>query len=670
MRTTAIALILAAAAVAIGAGAPPFRAAYASTDTPEFAYAQFSRSHPSPDTGAAGPLHVVNAAGDTTLNIGVPATAQVAMNADGQIAFATPAGGGALQVYTVNPDGSDLKAVTPVGYGYPVWSPDGSRLAVIRCCNGSSESVVAVVDVRAGDTITTLPVDQTPGVAQSVSGPAVWAPDGSKIAFTAFQGNEGSGGTTYIHVANTDGSATSTLARYDFGDGDPGRIVWSPDGQSVAFAGGELINGSETYGVFVASLKGAFSAVALGDAYIDALVDGYSPDGMRILAHQDLAFGASPALFSILADGGGAKTFAVPEVAGAAWAPDGRHIVYCQQTTTDNGGVLEIFSDLYLFDTLSPSTGTRLTTSQEACDAAVEPRIARYAGATRVETSISLSRQRESAPAVVIARSDLFPDALSAAPLAAKVGGSLLLSPPSGLTPALEAEVKRLGATTAYVIGDTTALSSQVDADLQSAGVTTITRIGGASRYDTAALIAQRVGGTHVFIARGDDWPDAASVSQLASTLTQPILLTPKDTLDPAVADALAALHIGSATIVGGPAAVAPAIEAAVNRAGVTTDRLAGSDRFATSVAVVEELPGQATDRGVTLVSGRNWPDAIAAGPSTKHPMVLVDPTTLANSPAAETWLSSRSTSLVVAIGGPDVVSPGVTASAVTSPLG
>jgi putative cell wall-binding protein len=668
MRTTAIALILAAAAVAIGAGAPPLGAATASTDTAEFAYAQFSRSHRTPDTGAAGPLHVVNAAGDTTLNVGVPATAQVAMNADGQIAFAAPAGDWALQVYTVNPDGSDLKAVTPVGYGYPVWSPDGSRLAVIRCCNGSSEPVVAVVDVRAGDAMTTLPVDQTPGVAQSVSGPAVWAPDGSKLAFTAFQGNEGSGGTTYIHIANADGSATSTLARYDFGDGDPGRIAWSPDGQSIAFAGGELINGSETYGVFVASLNGTFSAVALGDAYIDALVDGYSADGTRILAHQDLAFGGSPALFSIRADAGGAQTFAVPGVASAAWAPDGRHVVYCQQTTTDNGGVLDIFSDLYLFDTLSPSTSTRLTTSQEACDAAVEPRIARYAGATRVETSISLSRQKASAAAVVIARSDLFPDALAAAPLAAKVDGSLLLSPPSGLTPALEAEVKRLGATTAYVIGDTTALSSQVDADLRNSGVTTITRIGGATRYDTAALIAQRIGGSHVFVARGDDWADAASVSQLAATLTQPILLTPKDSLDPAVSTAFANLHVTLATIVGGPAAVAASVEAAINSDDVATARLAGADRFATSVAVVQQLPGEATDPGVTLVSGRNWPDAIAAGPSASHPMVLVDPLTLANSAASKAWLESRSTSEVVAVGGADVVSANVVANALTNP--
>jgi len=661
-------MIVATTAATVLSSTPASLAAAASAGTPEFAYAQFSRSHPTPDTGAAGTLHVVTGNGDTALNLGVPATAQVAMNANGQIAFAAPAGERELQVYTVDADGSGLKAVTPVGYGYPVWSPDGSRLAVTRCCDGSSEPVVAVVDVRNGDSMTTLPIDQTPGVSQSVSGPAVWAPDGSRVTFIAFQGNEGSGGTTYIHIANPDGSATSTLARYDFGDGDPGRIAWSPDGQSIAFAGGELIDGSERYGVFVAPLHGAISAVALGNTYVDAVVDGFSPDGTRILAHEDGTFGTNPALFSIRADGGGSQIFPVADPSSATWAPDGEQIVYCQRTTTDNGGVLAVFSDLYLFDTLSPSTSTRLTTSQEACDAAVEPRVIRYAGATRVETSISLSRQRASASAVVIARSDLYPDALAAAPLAAKVGGSLLLSPPSGLTTALKAEVKRLGATSAYVIGDTTALSSQVDADLRNSGVTTITRIGGPTRYDTAALIAQQVGGNHVFIARGDDWPDAASVSQLAATLKQPILLTPQGSLDPAVSDDLANLHVTSATIVGGPAAVTTSVESAITADGVTTTRLAGADRYATSVAVVEQLPGAASDPAVTVVSGRNWPDAIAAGPSSADPMVLVDPATLANSPASATWLQSRSTSLVIAVGGPDVVSPNVIANALTKP--
>jgi putative cell wall-binding protein len=149
----------------------------------------------------------------------------------------------------------------------------------------------------------------------------------------------------------------------------------------------------------------------------------------------------------------------------------------------------------------------------------------------------------------------------------------------------------------------------------------------------------------------------------------EPILLTPSNSLDPAVSQALADLHATTVTIVGGPAAVSGDVETAIKVTGISTSRLAGSDRYATSVAVVSAVAPNASDNGVTLVSGRNWPDAIAAGASAKPPMVLVDPVSLANSPATQAWLQSRSTSLVVAVGGPDVVSPDDTVGALTNPL-
>ena len=76
----------------------------------------------------------------------------------------------------------------------------------------------------------------------------------------------------------------------------------------------------------------------------------------------------------------------------------------------------------------------------------------RFAGSDRVATAISSSRANFThAASIVVARSDLYPDALAAAPLAGKIGGPILLSPTSGLTAALAAEVKRLGATTAVL---------------------------------------------------------------------------------------------------------------------------------------------------------------------------------------------------------------------------
>lgn len=207
------------------------------------------------------------------------------------------------------------------------------------------------------------------------------------------------------------------------------------------------------------------------------------------------------------------------------------------------------------------------------------------------------------APAVVIARADLYPGALVR-------------------------RRKRLGATTAYVIGDTTALAAKVDADVVSAGVTTIVRLGGTTRYDTAALIAERVGGTSVYSVRGDDWADAAAVLALAAFQHRPVLLTPATTLAPAASGASTVLHSTSATIVGGPSAVSTTAEQALNAAGVTTTSLSGPDRWATSAAVASSA----------VAAGMTGPPWLASG-------------------ANQTWLTAHPSNVIVTLGGPDVVS-------------
>ncbi len=63
------------------------------------------------------------------------------------------------------------------------------------------------------------------------------------------------------------------------------------------------------------------------------------------------------------------------------------------------------------------------------------------------------------------------------------------------------------------------------------------------------------------------------------------------------------------------PAAVSPA-PAAVSPAAATVERISGADRYATSVAASQAtFPGPERPEVVYLVTGRDFPDAIAAGP-------------------------------------------------------
>jgi Tol biopolymer transport system component len=631
------------------------------------AYPAYTRDNTSLTLGSNGTLRVVGSDGsnDHLLATPTPVAGEVSWNPAGtQIAYVAALPDGGKQIWTINADGSDAHAVTSEGYQLPIWSPDGTRLAVVTVGNSSAPSEnVAIVDLPAG---ATHPITSNTALAGTTFGPPVWAPDGSKLAFITAVFGEGSGGGATLNVINTDGADHVELpAAMDGALSAAREVAWSPDGEWIAFDG-YLAAGANSRGVLqiVHPDGSGLRTINAGTdtSYGDGDIGGFSPDGTQVLLTLNPARPATVVAVSL--NGGITTLHTAPDAPpanaaedeGAVWLPSESGIVFCERTFDSAGQIFT--SNLF---TANDSGLTQLTTSEQACSGAVTSASPRYAGADRIGTAISSSRANFAhASAVVIARADLYPDALAAAPLAGKVGGPILLSPPTGTPIALTAEIRRLGATTAYLIGDTTALSTKIETDVAAAGITTIVRIGGPTRYDTAALIAEWVGGQSVYVVRGDDWADAAAVSALAAFQQRPVLLTPAATLSPAVTAAATALHATSATIVGGSAAVSTSVEHALNILGVTTTRLSGADRWATSAAVASSAVAAGMDGSPWLASGLNWPDAVSAGPAaaaSKGVLLLVAPATLSQSPASQAWLATHSSQVVVAIGGPDVVS-------------
>ena len=107
------------------------------------------------------------------------------------------------------------------------------------------------------------------------------------------------------------------------------------------------------------------------------------------------------------------------------------------------------------------------------------------------------------------------------------VGGPLLLTHPGSLREEVRAEISRLGATKAYVLGGTGAVSSAVEEELVSMlGRGGVVRLGGTDRYVTARLIADEVirvlGGAYsgdALVATGSNFPDAAAGAAVAAAL-------------------------------------------------------------------------------------------------------------------------------------------------------
>ena len=612
----------------------------------------------------------LDGSGAHTLPIQEPA-AEPAWNPAGTLVAFTatyPDGGAGVKVF--DPATGQERAITPEGFQTPVWSPDGTRIAVTSSLFLSQD--VAVVAATGGTPKTVM--DQR-DLSFSETGRPAWSPDGSRIAAALTWYEEGDQGSTMVATVAVDGTGYQQAAVNSNGnngatsDGvSPNfeQVAWSPDGNRLLFDGDTLgrdVNGTGRQVVQSIDAAGHGGGVTVFNGSAD--IGGYAPDGSAAVAAVN--GGIEVVALSGAVASGPVNVVHTPSAGHAdsrpIFAANGTRIVFCETDTAAST------SDLYAVHR-DGSALLRLTSTGQACDPAVASHTPRFAGATRVDTAISASRATyPSAPAVVIARDDLYPDALAAAPLAGKIGGPLLLSPPSGLSSALKTEVSRLGAKTAYVVGDTTALAAQVDTDLRSSGVTTVVRIGGATRYDTAAMIASRVGGSSAYVVRGDNWPDAASVSALAAFQHRVVLLTPQDSLSPAAATAITTLHMTTVTIIGGTAAVGAAAAGSLTTAGVNVTRISGADRWATSAAVATAAVTAGMTGPPWLADGLNWPDAVGAGPaagSARGVLLLVHPATLTGSPASATWLAQNPAQIVIAVGGPDVVSPADVATART----
>ncbi|MBW3662014.1 MAG: tandem-95 repeat protein [Actinobacteria bacterium] len=293
----------------------------------------------------------------------------------------------------------------------------------------------------------------------------------------------------------------------------------------------------------------------------------------------------------------------------------------------------------------------------------------RLSGDGRIQTAVAISADTfTAADTVIIARSDKYPDALAGAPLAAKLAAPILLTTSDVLDPAVAAEVDRLGADRAILLGGETALSPVVRDQLLALGVATVDRIAGNTRFDTAAEIAKQVGGRAVYVTEGANadegrgWPDAVAVSGLAAFQQRPIVLAERDVLPGASAAVLDALGVTQATIVGGEAAVSAAVAGQITQHDVEVGRIAGANRYDTSRQVAEWAVVAGMDPATLWVAtGLNFPDALAAGPAvaaTKGVLVLVHGQTLDNAPASLEYIEAQAASIarVALVGGDKAV--------------
>jgi hypothetical protein len=281
------------------------------------------------------------------------------------------------------------------------------------------------------------------------------------------------------------------------------------------------------------------------------------------------------------------------------------------------------------------------------------------AGSDRIATGIAASQTgfatAGSAHAVVLARSDVFADALVGTPLAVAKSGPLLLTGSQSLDARTLGEMQRLlpNGGPVYLLGGTAALSPAIDASLNGAGFTP-TRVAGPTRAGTAAAVCDALGDpTTVLEATGLVFADGETAGAAAAHVNGCVLLSDGPTADPATTAFLAAHPPKLRYAVGGPAATSDPQAIA----------LVGADRYATSTAVASTFfhsPAIAA-----IASGVAFPDGLTGGALTARlggPLLLTTPTALPS--VVQAYLGSVASTLQAAdiFGGPAAVSAAVTA--------
>ncbi|UOQ43927.1 choice-of-anchor I family protein [Halobacillus salinarum] len=210
----------------------------------------------------------------------------------------------------------------------------------------------------------------------------------------------------------------------------------------------------------------------------------------------------------------------------------------------------------------------------------------RLAGKNRYETAVEISKEGwEQADTVVIARGDIFADALAGTPLAYKEDAPILLSHNEYLDDSIREEVSRLQAKHAIILGGPNAVSSHVQYQLSGLGLS-VERIYGDTRFGTAANVAARLDGQpeKAIVVNGDRFADALAAAPYAAKHGYPILLS-KENKIPEKTE-LGLTNIDSSIVIGGEGVVGPKVMSMLPDA----KRYAGTNRFETAAKVVNEL--------------------------------------------------------------------------------
>ncbi|MET7696075.1 cell wall-binding repeat-containing protein [Streptomyces sp. NPDC005485] len=415
----------------------------------------------------------------------------------------------------INPATGTATEVPNLAYAdSAAWAPDGSRFIAAQS---------QIVGIRpSGASKITLPWATGVRASASYTDLAYWW-GGRYIVFsTAGQLVVGpSDGSWAPHPLLTDAQEPSTVC-----DNDP----------TVSSSGKLAFERRKNYGCYDNDGIWVYDATAntVKRVLTNAEEPDYSPDGNR-LAFTRIVDGWRQ-IFTANADGTGVKqlTTEARHHGAPSWSPTGKRIVFDADTSNDSGSV-------HTTEYVDVATGafTKVGGHQSGhfgYNPSWQPLrkngTGRVWGTDTYDSNIASSHWSwntvgQSRPglldakAAVLINRDDSAYSLTAPALAGKKRGPVLMTPKSGLSSAVKAELKRTlkpGANV-YLVGGTSILSSTVSSQVTSLGFTP-KRLAGVSRYSTSVAVAKSITSSpeYVFLATGTDYHSALAAASAAGS--------------------------------------------------------------------------------------------------------------------------------------------------------
>jgi Tol biopolymer transport system component len=256
---------------------------------------------------------------------------------------------GNTAIYTVNPDGSDMRPLFTDFAEFPHWSPDGDLVSIFCCDDGMAAHFV---DPDTGSFRELAPPDRSLEVHCGI-----WSPDGKRVACGSFGVDDPRRNGIYS-IRSSDGTGLNRITSNP--DGEDSAGDYSPDGQQIAFT--RYDPSGEVEGLYVVGVNGSdLQRLSPAGVLVEEgfFAGSWSPNGEQILFVARASPDRLPTIWAVNPDGSGLQQLAISQGCGGrvsdanssaclypGWSPDGMKIIFVRsEGRHDRGDIYSVNAD-------------------------------------------------------------------------------------------------------------------------------------------------------------------------------------------------------------------------------------------------------------------------------------------------------------------------------------